>query len=66
MNIYINKGDWIVKNSNEVYDNPWITVCHQDVITPENTTGIYGTVEFKNLAIGIIPINQDGYTWRVG
>ena len=66
MNTYINRGDWIVKNSNEVYDNPWITVYHQDVITPGNTIGIYGTVEFKNLAIGIIPIDQDGYTWRVG
>ena len=35
MNTYINKGDWIVKNSKEVYDNPWITVRHYNVITPE-------------------------------
>ncbi len=66
MNTYINRGDWIVKNSNQAYDNAWITVRHYDVITPGNTEGIYGEVHFKNLAIGIIPIDQDGYTWRVG
>ena len=66
MNTYINRGDWIVKNSKEVYDNPWITVRHSDVITPADTDGIYGEVNFKNLAIGIIPIDQNGYTWRVG
>ena len=66
MNTYINRGDWIVKNSKEVYDNPWITVRHSDVITPGDTDGIYGEVNFKNLAIGIIPIDQNGYTWRVG
>ena len=66
MNIYINRGDWIVKNFNEVYDNAWITVRHYEVITPGGTTGIYGEVNFKNLAIGIIPIDHEGYTWRVG
>ena len=50
MNTYINKGDWIVKNSKEVYDNPWITVRHSD--------GIYGEVNFKNLAIGIDPLES--------
>ena len=66
MNININRGDWIVKNSNEAYENAWITVRHHDVITPGGTKGIYGEVNFKNIAIGIIPIDEDGYTWRVG
>ena len=66
MNININRGDWIVKNSNEAYENPWITVRHHDVITPGGNKGIYGEVNFKNIAIGIIPIDEDGYTWRVG
>ena len=59
--IYINRGDWIVKNFNKVYDNTWITVRHYEVITPGGTTGIYGEVNFKNLAIGIIPIDHEGY-----
>ena len=47
MNININRGDWIVKNSNEAYENAWITVRHHDVITPGGTKGIYGEVNFK-------------------
>lgn len=49
-----------------VYDNKWITVTHEKVITPSNTKGIYGTVHLKNYAIGIIPIDEDGNTWLVG
>jgi len=49
-----------------VYDNNWISVKHADIITPKNTTGIYGTVHFKNYAIGIIPIDADGNTYLVG
>jgi 8-oxo-dGTP pyrophosphatase MutT (NUDIX family) len=49
-----------------VYENKWITVKHADIITPKNTNGIYGTVHFKNYAIGIIPIDKNGYTYLVG
>jgi 8-oxo-dGTP pyrophosphatase MutT (NUDIX family) len=60
------RGDWLIHNSVEVYDNPWINVVHHKVSTPNRTLGIYGHVAFKNFAIGIIPIDQDGMTWRVG
>ena len=36
------------------------------MITPTNTTGIYGKVHFKNLAIGIIPLDDQLNTWIVG
>jgi 8-oxo-dGTP pyrophosphatase MutT (NUDIX family) len=36
------------------------------VITPTQKEGIYGKVSFKNLAIGIVPIDNKGYTWLVG
>ena len=49
-----------------VYDNKWISVKHANIITPKNTAGIYGTVHFKNYAIGIIPIDADGNTYLVG
>ncbi|QQR99213.1 MAG: NUDIX hydrolase [Sphingobacteriales bacterium] len=49
-----------------VYDNNWISVNIADIITPKNTTGIYGTVHFKNYAIGIIPIDEEGNTYLVG
>ena len=37
-----------------------------NVLTPGGSTGIYGEVHFKNLAIGILPIDENGFTWRVG
>lgn len=66
MNTYIYRGDWKIKSSEEVYTNPWISIVHHEVITPGNTEGVYGEVNFKNVAIGIIPIDAQGFTWRVG
>ncbi|PCK09903.1 MAG: DNA mismatch repair protein MutT [Alteromonadaceae bacterium] len=49
-----------------VYENPWIKLTHDDVITPAGTEGIYGVVHFKNQAVGVLPIDDEGYTWLVG
>ena len=48
------------------YENPWIKVSEHKVINPNNSEGIYGLVHFKNLAIGIIPIDSDGNIYLVG
>ena len=66
MNSINNRGDWKVKHSEVKYENPWITLVHHQVRTPGDTDGIYGEVQFKNLAIGIIALDEQGYTWRVG
>ena len=50
---------WKTKSKTTVYENKWIKVSHEDVITPTGTDGIYGTVHFKNLAIGIIPLDEE-------
>ena len=57
---------WQTLSIQEVYDNRWIRVTHREVLTPAGTPGIYGVVHFKNLAIGIVPIDEEGYTWLVG
>ena len=57
---------WKIKRGSLRYDNPWISVFQDDVITPGGSDGIYGMVHFKNYAIGIIPIDDQGYTWLVG
>lgn len=58
-------GGWKTKASNVVYENSWIKVSHEDVITPKGTDGIYGVVHFKNTAIGVVPIDNEGNTWLV-
>ena len=57
---------WQRLSRQEVYDNPWINVRHDDVIRPDGLPGIYGMVHFKNRAIGVLPIDENGYTWLVG
>jgi len=60
------QNPWKTINTKEAYDNPWIQVTHRDVINPGGGEGIYGVVHFKNLAIGIIPLDEDMNTWLVG
>lgn len=57
---------WTTKTNEIVYQNNWIEVQHHEVITPTGTDGIYGVVHFKNLAIGIIPLDEHNNTWIVG
>lgn len=57
---------WTTLSAEEKYENPWINVTEYQVINPKGGKGIYGKVHFKNLAIGIIPIDKDGNTWLVG
>jgi len=61
-----NQNPWKTLKTEIVYDNNWITVFHNDVITPGSTNGIYGKVHFKNYAIGIVPVDDEGYTYLVG
>lgn len=62
----LERNPWQTKAVTEVYDNAWISVEHHDVITPSGSNGIYGKVLMKNLAIAIIPIDEDLNTWLVG
>lgn len=57
---------WKTLSIHEIYDNNWISVAEHRVINPAGNPGIYGKVHFKNKAIGIIPIDDQGNTWLVG
>ena len=59
-------GNWKRKTRQTKYNNNWITIFHDEVINPNGGEGIYGVVHFKNLAIGVIPIDDEGFTWLVG
>jgi 8-oxo-dGTP pyrophosphatase MutT (NUDIX family) len=60
------ENPWKIIESRQVYENPWIKVQEDQVLNPSGNPGIYGTVHFKNKAIGIIPIDAEGNTWLVG
>ncbi len=58
-------GGWQTKTSECRYENPWIKVFHDEVITPAGSEGIYGRIHFKNIAIGVVPVDDQGNTWLV-
>lgn len=60
------KNPWITRSAREIYSNPWISLTEYDVLNPSGKPGIYGKVHFKNLAVGIIPIDTEGNTYLVG
>jgi 8-oxo-dGTP pyrophosphatase MutT (NUDIX family) len=60
------KNPWTIRDEKTVYDNKWIKVTEYDVLNPAGGKGIYGTVHFKSLAIGVLPLDEEGYTWLVG
>jgi len=57
---------WKTLDSRTVYDNAWITVFEDNVINPRGGKNLYGHVHFKNKAIAIVPLDDDGNTWIVG
>ncbi len=57
---------WRKLNSKKVFDNPWFTVFEDRVINPGGGQNDYGHVHFKNKAIAIVPLDNDGNTWLVG
>jgi 8-oxo-dGTP pyrophosphatase MutT (NUDIX family) len=60
------KNPWSIKSETKIYDNSWINVTEFKVLTPKGTEGIYGKVHFKNIAVGVVPIDENGDTYLVG
>lgn len=59
-------GPWTKLSVQSIYRNPWIHVEHHDVLRPDGSAGIYGVVHFSHLAVGVVPVDAQGYTWLVG
>lgn len=60
------KNPWKTISSEAQYDNPWISVTEHQVVNPGGGDGIYGVVNFKNIATGVVVLDGDLNTWLVG
>jgi ADP-ribose pyrophosphatase len=60
------RNPWRRLATRPIYENPWIRVEEDQVIHPSGRPGVYGRVSFRNLAVGIIALDADDYTWLVG
>ncbi len=57
---------WVTIESQQIYENNWISLTEHQVINPSGGAGIYGEIHFKNYAIGILPLDEQMNTWLVG
>ena len=60
------ENPWKTLSSQEVYDNTWIKLTENKVINPSGKEGIYGTVHFKNKAVGIVALDENQNIFLVG
>ncbi len=70
---------WTKLSSALKYENAWISLTEHQVLNPLGNPGIYGVVNFKNIAIGIVPLDEhlnltlvgqyrfalDAYSWEI-
>jgi len=59
-------GPWIRNARRVAYENPWLTLWHDDVTRPDGAPGIYGVVHFANLAAGVLVLDDDDRVLLVG
>ncbi len=56
---------WVKLSSRQIYENAWIRVREDQVISPTGTPGIYGVVETR-VATGVVALSDDQRIWLVG
>lgn len=56
---------WTVVSTKKVYENNWISVREDAVVQPDGERGIYGVVHFRNIAIGVLAV-EDEFIYLVG
>jgi 8-oxo-dGTP pyrophosphatase MutT (NUDIX family) len=59
------KNPWTVVSTKKIYDNNWISLREDAVVQPDGERGIYGVVHFKNVAIGVLAV-EDEFVYLVG
>lgn len=57
---------WTRGTATPVFDNPWISVTQYAATAPTGNPATYGLVSFKNYAVAILPLFDDGTTLLVG
>ncbi|MBI1362315.1 MAG: NUDIX domain-containing protein [Alphaproteobacteria bacterium] len=61
-----NRRRWTRGPGTTVFENRWISLHTYDAIAPTGAHTDYGVVHMKNLALGVLPIDDQGCTRLVG
>ncbi|WP_291911568.1 NUDIX hydrolase [Chitinophaga sp. CB10] len=60
------QNPWKIHSSETRYENNWIRITHNEGLNPAGNPGIYGVVHFKNIAIGVLALDEEMNTYLVG
>ncbi len=60
------KNPWKLISRRKLFENPWFKVEEDQVINPGGHQVSYAKVLFNNIAVGIVPLDDEGNTWLVG
>ena len=64
--LQIHGSPWRPGVERQVFETGWITVTEQTAVAPTGRPSPYGVVRFKNLAVAVLPIHDDGTVTLVG
>src|SRR5260221_6611673 len=59
-----NRGPFTIKSSKTVYKTPWIEVKEDEVIRPDGTEGIFGTIDYVP-GLSIVALNKNNEIYLV-
>jgi 8-oxo-dGTP pyrophosphatase MutT (NUDIX family) len=57
---------WTSKSCEVAFDNPWLSLTLHEAEAPTGAPARYAAVRYKNLAIGVLPLFDDGTLLLVG
>jgi len=57
---------WTRLTRRVAYENPWVTVYHDEVTRPDGRPGIYGVVHFLSRAVGVVALDGQDRVLLVG
>jgi 8-oxo-dGTP pyrophosphatase MutT (NUDIX family) len=60
------ENPWRTLSGREVYENNWIRLREDRVVRPDGEQGIYGVVHFRNIAVGVLAMEEDDSIYLVG
>ena len=62
----VDVGPWRRRTRSVAYANAWIELRHDEVDRPDGSPGIYGVVHYRNVAVGVVAVGDDGRILLVG
>ncbi len=57
---------WEIRSVHTAYENPWISVREYQATAPTGRPALYGLVSFRNYALAVLPLHDDGGVTLVG